>query len=62
MRFFISFLILNYFLLLKEYVELTKHFSRPLKSGLPTIIVFNYKTRINIEIVLHKFLHSGAAN
>ena len=46
MRFFLFVLMLNYFLLLKEYVELPKHCSN-----------FNDNIRTNIEIVLVKVLY-----
>lgn len=58
MIFFMCFLILNYFVLVKEYVELLKHFYQPLKKFLPTIVIFKDKNESNIEIVLIKFLHS----
>ena len=47
-----------YFLLLKKYVQLLKHFYQPLKSDLPTKVIFKDKIETNIEIVLLKFLHN----
>lgn len=59
MRFFISTLMLNYFLLLKDYVELPKHFYQPLKSDIPIIVVSKDKIKTNIKIVMLKFSHNG---
>lgn len=59
MIYFFPILTINFFLLLKEYVQLPKHFYQPLKRDIPIRVVFKDKIGTNIKIVLLKFLYRG---